>query len=198
MNLFAGFALSILLAAPAEEDGLTQAKALYLKAVQGDHAAAGQAQASFKRLMETSSDDAVLLAYSGSLQVLQSGHTLALWKKGRLAKQGLSSLDTAVSRAPENPEVRFLRAISTVHLPGMFRREDQCSADLAWLAARANTAVASGALDRRYAALALYHHGETEQKHGRSAQAIAAWNEAVKIAPDSRGGVDAARRLHSR
>jgi hypothetical protein len=80
----------------------------------------------------------------------------------------------------------------------MFRRQEQCASDFAWLASQAERAVAAGALDPRYAAAALYHHGVFQERQGNQIQAIDAWTIAARIAPSSHGGTEAAKRLKTR
>jgi hypothetical protein len=179
------------------EGSFVSAKAAYLRATDGDSVALREAESLFAALMSANPENPVYTAYHGSLQVLQSARTMAPWKKGRLAKNGLSALDAAVSRAPDNLEVRFLRAISTVPLPGFFHRADQCAADFAWLAVRVEAAAESAAFDRRYGASALYQHGRFLARLGRHQAAVDAWKGAVRLAPESRGGNEARKRLSS-
>ncbi len=51
-------------------------------------------------------------------------------------------MDQAVNRAPDDLEARFIRAASTWHLPFFFKRRDQAASDFAYIAPRAEAAVA--------------------------------------------------------
>jgi hypothetical protein len=174
---------------------LQNAKSRYFAAVDGDEKALSEARQIFEQLRSTHPKDAVILAYAGSVQLLQASHTLAPWRKGKLAKEGLGQLDEAVRAAPDNLEVRFVRAASTYHLPGFFKREKQSEDDFAWLSSRVAAAVASRSLDARIGAAALYHHGLFKEKAGDQAAARSAWQEAVRTGPETRAGGDARKRL---
>lgn len=179
----------LLLLAGNEGADLNKARKLYLEAVAGDRFAAQESEALLNRLTKSEPEDARIRAYLGSLKVLESGRTMALWKRGSLAKSGLEALDRAVSMSPEDAEVRFLRAVSTFHLPGFFHRDKQCLDDLQFVADRAEQ------MDRAFAAAAHYHYGLLMDKKGDHAAARTAWKLAVKAAPESRSGTEAARRL---
>lgn len=133
----------------------------------------------------------VMHAYLGSALVLESSGAHAPWTKGRLAKEGLEFLDRAVESAPDNWEVRFLRAASTYHLPRVFRRRDQCREDLK----RLNSNLAGSAPDERLTAAALHFHGNLQQEANDLAGARAAWTRAATLSPTTRAGRESARHL---
>lgn len=172
-----------------------RAKQLYLRAVEGDGDAAREASKLFSGLHSQSPGDPLIRAYFGSLQLLESGRTLLPWKRAKLAKEGLNALDGAVMLAPEGLEVRYLRAISLFHLPRFFKREQQSAEDFAYLATRVTVALRNGALDPRFAASALYHHGIFLQRHGRKKEAAEFWRAATQTAPQSRAAAQAAEQL---
>lgn len=176
---------------------LEVAKARYYEAVKGDRSALAQASRLFAGLRNEYPDNPLIMAYAGSTQLLESSKTLAIWRKGKLAQEGLAALDAAVARVPDHPEVRFVRAASTFHLPGIFRRSTQSQEDFAWLAARAAGAVRSGSLEPRLASAALYHHGLLRSKSGDASGARAAWEEAVRVGGETPAAIDAKKKLQS-
>lgn len=65
----------------------------------------------------------LLLAYQGALDVVEARH--AFWPRARLEplKRGLPRLDTAVQRAPDDAEIRYLRLTSSYYLPFFLGRK---------------------------------------------------------------------------
>ena len=159
MRVCLGFGLTLTFVLTAADPNLyAKARAFYYEAVDGRKEAVQEARVLFTKLRETDGDNAKVLAYAGSIELMEASRAVAPWKKGRLSKEGLQLLDKAVSRAPEDLEVRFVRAASTFRLPGMFGRSAQSEEDFAWLAPRVSAAAASGAIDARLAAAVLRHH----------------------------------------
>ena len=136
----------------------------------------------------------VLEVYLGSLTLLRAARTFAVWNKASLADEGLAMMDKAVMTNPDNPEVVFIRGVSTYHLPFFFGRSKQSAADFAWLAPRATKAVQDGTLDTMLAAAALYHHGLCVMDSDKRA-ALAAWREAAELGPQTPAGRDAIKQL---
>lgn len=116
------------------------------------------------------------------------------WDKGRLAREGLTMLDDAVKRAPDDPEVRFLRGITNYNLPRFFGRGDVAAADLAAVAGEAEAAVRAGRIDPSTGAAALYHHGVLLDRRGDRAAARDAWRRATVLGPDTRAAALKVRR----
>ena len=170
---------------------LAEARQFYLRAVEGDSGALKQAVALLATLREERPHDPLVAAYFGSSRLLESDQTLAPWKKGKLAKEGLTHLDAAVHQAPDHAEIRFLRAASTFHLPGWFGRREECEADLRMLVSPG----ARQSLQPRYAAAALYYRGVLLEKAGDREGARSAWAQAARLSPDTRAGRDAAEKL---
>ena len=186
-----------LIAAASFAGELDTAKSRYFAAVEGDSKALDEARDLFQRLQTADPADPVVLAYSGSIQLLQAAHTMMPWRKGKLAKEGLAQLDDAVKLTPTNLEVRFIRAASTYRLPSFFGRAQQSQEDFDWLATRVAAGVASHALDARLGSAALYHHGLIKEKAGDRDGARAAWKEAARIGENTPAGAAAQKRLQS-
>lgn len=63
----------------------------------------------FKNLSKEEALTPVLLAYKGASQAVMAKHVRGVGKKYSLAKKGMKVLHEAVSRDPDNIEIRFLR-----------------------------------------------------------------------------------------
>lgn len=107
----------------------------------------------------------------------------AFWPGSRLGlvKEGNQKMDAAVLLAPEDFQVRFLRAINNFHMPKFLGREEIVQADFAWLWTRAATNTAPAALRQEIA----LHHGLVLKKHKRAAEAGPVWQAGVAVDPQS-------------
>ena len=191
---FAARATLMLYAFDAAQDQV-RAKELYYQGVDGDKAATKESTRLLEALAAQKPEDAVTAAYLASNRLLESGRTFALWNKNRLAKEGIGGLDRAVSMAPGNVEVRFIRAVSTWDLPSFFRRQQQSEDDLAWLASRVRPAAEAGRLERELAATALYYHGLALERRGDKTAATTVWKTTVDFSPSTKAGMAAASKL---
>ena len=99
-------------------------------------------------------------------------------------------LDRAVSLAPEDVEIRFLRGRSTLPLPKVFGRRDVAASDLAWAAERAEVA-----LPRDVAAAAWFYDGLCREEDGDREAARHAFERALRLDPEGAHGRAAAERL---
>ena len=176
---------------------LAEARKLYFADLQGNHAAAAKAHAAFDALGKDYPGNAVVDAYSGSLELLDAARTWAIWDKRRLANEGLSRMDQAVNRDPANLEARFIRAASTWHLPFFYKRKDQAANDFTLIAPRVEGAAAKGILPRELAAATLDYYGQVLNDRSDDHGAREAFEAAVRVDGDSPGGRDAQQRLRS-
>ncbi len=178
--------LSLAFAEKAVSPEFQQARELYYQGAGGDKQAYEHADKLFTELYRQRGNDARVKAYYGSLRLLEASHTWALWKKNGLSKEGIQLMDSAVSEAPDDLEVRFVRAATTYDLPGFFHRKEQSERDFDVLAERAEIAAREGSLEPRLAAASLYYHGEFLRDAGKKQAAMASWKQAIVIAPESR------------
>lgn len=127
-------------AAAAPEDravALDVIRALYFTAVD-DAALVRRGRERVRALQASAAPGAVpeplLMAYQGAFSMLEAKH--GTWPHARLraVRAGLSHLDRAVQQAPRDPEIRYLRLVSTYYLPGLFGRRDSARDDLRVLA----------------------------------------------------------------
>ncbi len=174
---------------------LVAARTAYFKGVEGDTAATTQARHLFETLRAQYPASPLVEAYEGSLDLLESGRSLRLWAKHDLAQRGLDRIDKAVADAPEDLEVRFIRAVTTWHLPFFFRRRQQAEDDFSLIAPRVESAAQQRQLPPFIAAAALDYHGQILAGHSNNTAAQSAFRAAIRIAPESPAAKEAARYL---
>lgn len=177
----------------------TTIRGLYYRAVDGDRAAGARAAQLLDeiRTSTSQSEDPLILAYRGSLFLLESSWAMAPWRKGKLAKEGLTMMDRAVSTAPTDVEVRFVRAATTMRLPGIFRRGEQSATDFAHIAPLVADAVRAGKLEPRLGTAALHSHALNREKKGDSLGARQACSLAVTIGPGTPAAIACGPRPNS-
>jgi hypothetical protein len=188
---------TVLPVAVSFQQRLAEARAQYFADLQGNRAAAEKARASFAALSRDYPGNAVVDAYSGSLELLDAARTWAIWDKRRLANEGLQKMDQAVNRAPTDLEARFIRAASTWHLPFFYKRREQDASDFTMIAPQAEAAAAKGTLPPELAAAALDCYGQVLIDRSDSHGAKQAFEAAVRIDGTSPGGRDALKRLRT-
>lgn len=103
----------------------SRARVLFYQASAGDTESLEHCAELLLKLVEQHPADSLIAAYLGSTRILQSSTSHVPWRKGKLVKEGLKMLDSAVSASVEDLEIRFLRGVSTHHLPGFFGRKEE-------------------------------------------------------------------------
>jgi hypothetical protein len=175
---------------------LSVTRAAYFKVIaKPDEAADNEAHQALAAFEREYPGDAIGKAYHGSLELLDAAHSWAIWNLHKQAAEGLSLLDAAVAQAPDEPEVRFIRAATAWHLPGFYRRKAQCEADFQILAGRAEDDARDGRLPPELAAASFNFWGQILVERKDETGARAAFATAVRVAPQSPGGQDAGKRL---
>ncbi|MEX2670685.1 MAG: hypothetical protein WD294_01105 [Phycisphaeraceae bacterium] len=160
-----------------------------------------EAVAHWNTLLRKHADEPTVLAYAGSVRFIESREAFLPWEKGRLAKEGEALLNRAVALAPDDLEVRWLRAVTASQLPAFFNADAKAKADFAYLAqalkrrAEEGAGSARGNLEPAMVASVWYHHGNYLQRRGETAAARAAWTQAIDAAPQSGAAEAAAERL---
>jgi len=165
----------------------------YYRAVEGDREAADKAMALLRELKAAHADDPLVMVYHGSLLLLRAGRSASLDEKVEFTREGLMEMERAVEAAPQVVEVRFVRGMTSVNLPGILGRRKVGEEDVAWVADRAVKAVESGELQPEMAAAALTLDGKRLMKIGERDAALKRWRGAILLAPESRSGRDAAQ-----
>jgi hypothetical protein len=175
---------------------LHAARTAYFKVIAtGSSTADNEAHAALMAFEREYPGDAIGKAYHGSLELLDAAHSWRIWNLHRQAADGISLLDAAVAQAPDEPEVRFLRAATDWHLPLFYHRRAECEADFELLAGRAEEDARLGKLPPELAAAALSYWGQILVERRSPEEAKNAFEAAVRVAPKSPAGEDAARRV---
>ncbi len=191
-------ALLLVSVSPAQKLNLPEpfarARTLYYRGADGDAKSYDEADKLFTDLYDQHAKVPRIEVYYGSLRLLEASRTWALWKKNRLSREGIELMDAAVAAAPDDLEIRFVRAATTYDLPGFFHRKEQSEQDFAYLARHAEQAVRDGMLEPRLAAASLYFNAEFLREDHRQ-DAIASWKKAIAVAPDSRAARDSEEEL---
>ncbi len=174
---------------------LADARRAYFADLAGDRGAADRARDQFSAIKAQWPHQPVVDAYLGSLDLLDSARTFAIWRKHTLAQDGLEKLDAAVNQAPDDLEARFVRALTTWHLPFFFHRKEQAEQDLTFIGPRAEQAAHQGRLPAPLAAAALDYWGQVLAESDARDKAAAAYQAAIRVDPSSPGAQDARKRL---
>ncbi len=175
---------------------LAAARVPYYAGVDGDKDAIADAKQRFAVLAQQHPHDTTLEAYEGSLELLEASHTWALNRKHALSVEGIGRMDSAVNTDPNNLEARFVRALTTWHLPFFFHRKEIAEDDLLFLGPRSEQAAQTGALPPNLAAAALDYWGQILAEHDQPDAARQAYTAAVRVDRSCLAGADAWKRLH--
>ena len=90
----------------------------------GDNESTEKSVSAFKKLLEKSPENPLLLAYLGSSYALTARDSSAVVDKVRFTNRGLRYLDKAVVLAPEDFVVRLIRGTVSSQIPAMFGRKE--------------------------------------------------------------------------
>jgi tetratricopeptide (TPR) repeat protein len=200
-NLIFGVALLLICSVRSQAETsvpkpqLEAARDAYFKSIQGDAKQARSATNQFAELGREHPGDPLVEAYLGSLDLLEAGRSWQVWNQRELTQKGLAALDKAVKEAPDNLEVRFIRAATTWHLPFFFHRKEQAVEDFRLIAPKVEEAAREGRLPSPIAAAALNYYGQILVQGKNPTEAQEAFRAAVRVAPQSPAGREAATRI---
>jgi hypothetical protein len=90
------------------------------------------AEAFYKQLADYKGHDAIVLAYKGAAEAIRA-RDASMFDKLTFIQQANRSFEQAVSLAPQNPEVRFLRFSVESNLPGFLGMSKHVDEDKALL-----------------------------------------------------------------
>ena len=171
------FCFSFLSYAESVEEYIQKADSLY-KADSLD-----QAAELMNKAVDLYPDNALACSYLGLYRGSQAGATKNFVEAGKFVDISFKMLDKAVAIEPNNPVIRFNRAIIYVKVPYFLGKTDTGIQDFEYLlkmyAAAPNRRTA-GLIPPTYNFLA-----ETYLKQDEKEKAIAAWQKVVELAPGS-------------
>lgn len=103
-------------------------------ALVGEEDALDKAIEQFEFILERDPSKAKAKAFLGSTTVLKAKYS-SIFTKLSYAEKGFDILDEAVELAPDNPDVRLIRAANSSEVPRFLGRRDKAEEDFAWLLA---------------------------------------------------------------
>lgn len=169
-------------------------RAYYWLAVEREAAAQFEAEKIFEQILARDPDNAIALAYHGSLLGLKIGYHLAPPDQAAtLGQRAFAELDRAVALAPNSIEVRQLRGYSYFYTPSFLGRDRLAVEDFTQILRLLEQHPGS---EEQRAEIHLVL-GDTYSKMGDRARAQASWRRARELAPHSRPALAAAARLRS-
>jgi hypothetical protein len=98
----------------------------------GDEAASDEALALFKDFYAENPNDAEVRAFYGSACTIHAKYVFLFFKPG-WADKGFAHLDAAVAAAPDDVNVRLIRALNSAEVPDFLGRDKVAREDFAWL-----------------------------------------------------------------
>ena len=137
----------------------------------------------FRQVLALDDKHALALVLLGSTYTMKGSDALWPPKRIELVKEGNRQMDVAVRLAPEDPQVRFARAINNFHMPKWLGREQIVQTDFAWLWEKVRAKPNAFAIDFRQD-VAL-HHGLVLKRHKRPDDAVAVWQAGLEFNPSS-------------
>jgi hypothetical protein len=118
---------------PFSDPLIKQVQARHEKAVNGDTKETKALTTDLEKWTKEQPDNHLLQAYLGSVYTLDSRDAWPGPGKLTYLKNGGKELDAAVAAAPDNPAVRFVRAIDYYELPWFFGKRQTARDDFAML-----------------------------------------------------------------
>lgn len=167
---------------PAVREQFSRGLDLHQEGVAGDEDAVIEAQEIFEEILAENPDDARAQVFLGNLYVLRARDAI-FYKKMDWLKKGVATIDDAVAAAPEDPDVRSVRAINSYQLPRIFGRRDVAEEDFGVLLdwAREDPERYSDSLLR----FVYFHAGLFEDKVGDEEEAKTLFELALSVPSDS-------------
>ncbi len=125
MKLIATIILFTLQIANLKAYDIKQIRADYVTAINDSE----KADQLCNHLQNIKNPDPLILAYLGSAQAIKAKHAWNPVNKLSYIKKGFGTINAAVSKAPENLEVRFLRFSLEFYVPGFLGYSKNLTAD---------------------------------------------------------------------
>lgn len=159
--------------------------------VAGDKNAVKKGLEYIEKTLALDSSQVLALAYQGSLLTLRARDVTMPWSKLKYTKDGFILLDKAVSRQPDNLEVRLVRAMNSYQVPEFMGRLETAIKDYQYILAQ--PAFAEWSAESK--AYVHFYLGEAFHKKGKKADARKQYELALALAPSSESGQKARENL---
>jgi hypothetical protein len=172
---------------PFSDPVIKQIQERHDKAVKGDDTkATKQLTADLEKMVEEQPDNFLLQAYLGSVYTIDSRDSWPGPSKITYLRKGGQWLDAAVNSAPDNPAVRFVRAIDYFELPSIFGKRQIARDDFKILLKQLDADNKSPYVLNTETQQAIYYYaGLSFQQVAQDKDAKAAWLSGYKLAPTS-------------
>jgi hypothetical protein len=161
--------------------------------VQDNKEAVRLAEKFLRDLLKLEATNAPALALLGSTFTMKGRDAFWPTTQISLVKQGNRFMDEAVHLAPELTQVRLIRGLNNVHMPGFLGREKVALEDLSWLWARQTTHAAEFTMKQRQEVALQY--GVALRKAHRTTEAVAVWRAGVALDERSRYAAEIRKQL---
>jgi hypothetical protein len=171
---------------PFSDPLIRQIQARHEKAVNGDTKETQALTADLEKLTREQPDNHLLQAYLGSVYTLDSRD--AWWGPDKLTylRKGGKFLDAAVAAAPDNPAVRFVRAIDYYELPFFFGKGATAHDDFQILVKQIDGETKTPYTLDPETRQGIYYYAGLSFKHSSEVpQAKDAWERGLKFAPNT-------------
>jgi hypothetical protein len=169
--------------APAQENlDARRARALasFDAVVRADRATILQTRGDLEAVLAARPDDAPARVHFGWLLVL-AARERPLAQARAVAEEGFREMDAAVAIAPDDPNVRLVRARSDAQMPLVLGRGPIAETDFAWLVAGARAAVSPTTWPATLRREVFFQAGALALKLRRAAAAVGLLEEAVNV-----------------
>jgi hypothetical protein len=174
---------------PFKDPLIQQVQARHEKAVQGDAREAKALTSDLEKWTHDQPQNHLLQAYLGSVYTLDSRDAWPGPGKLRYLRDGGKLMDQAVAAAPDNPAIRFIRAIDYFELPSIFGTHSTARSDFEILLRQVEgIEQTSFALDTATQQAICYYAGLSYRQIAQWPQARDAWQHGVALDPDSELG----------
>jgi tetratricopeptide (TPR) repeat protein len=151
------------------------------------------AEGYFKRLLALDPNHAMARVVYGSVLTMKARDALWPTTQLRYVKAGNRQMDAAVTMAPQDAQVRFMRAVNNFHMPAIMGREEIVQEDLAWLWQQAQFADTKLNIGQKQTIALIY--GQTLQKKNKLDEALKIWRAGLALAPKSQDATPLKKQL---
>jgi tetratricopeptide (TPR) repeat protein len=175
---------------PFSDPLIKQVEARHEKAVNGDKEETKALTADLEKWTKEHPDNHLLQAYLGSVYTLDSRDAWPGPGKLTYLRNGGKELDAAVAAAPDNPAVRFVRAIDYFELPAIFGKRQTAREDFQLLMKQVEGVVKTPYVLNIETQQAIYYYaGLSFKQLSEYPEAKDAWQRGMKLDSNSQLGV---------
>ncbi len=174
---------------------LREAKKLHDAAIDASRKEVEASENRLRELMTKEPDNQLLRAFTGSLLTIKSGKSFPGPTALRIFREGVELMNDAVDSAPDDLNVRLIRAINHYELPPFFNRRKQAREDLHWLLEKSSTPSGRAQLTASTLGAVYYYSGLALYDTGEKTRARETWRSALNLKIDSDWRIKISERL---